>query len=88
MATTETQKYQYLAIFFALVAIVLAVLLIRAKNPTVEEGVDSAAEAIQACSDNIKAWTDKYPKGTAPTTQSQNELIIILQGCGAESSPE
>ena len=86
---TESQKYQYLAVFFAVVAIILAVLLIRAKNPTVVSGVDQASNALQACSDGLKAWSDKYPKGTAPTVQSQNELIIVLQGCGSgEETPE
>jgi hypothetical protein len=85
MAITETQKYQYWAIAFAIIAVILAVLLIRSNNPGVRSGVDMASDAIAECSDGIKAWNEKYPKGTAPTVQSQNELIIVLQGCGAKS---
>ena len=85
MKLNEVEKYQYLAVFFAAIAIILAILLMRAKNPHVTDGVDSAAEALQSCSDNLKAWNKKYPAGTEPSLQSQNELVIVLQSCGAKS---
>jgi hypothetical protein len=85
MAITETEKYQYTTIAFAVIAIVLAILLIRAKHQTVAEGVDNAKTAIEACSKGIEDWNKKYPPGTAPTVQSQTELITVLQGCGAKT---
>ncbi len=85
MKITEVEKYQYMTIGFAIVAIVLAVLLIRAKHQTVAQGIGSAKDAIEACSDGIKGWNEKYPPGTTPTVQSQSELIIVLQSCGAKT---
>ena len=85
MKITEVEKYQYLSVAFAVIAIVLAVLLIRAKNPTVTEGFEIASQALQNCSDGIKAWTEKYPAGTTPSVQSHSELVIVLQSCGAKA---
>ncbi len=86
MKLTELEKYQSLTIVFAGAVVILGILLFRAKNPSIDSGVKLASEAIRECSDRITDWNRKYPSGTAPTVQSQNELIMVLQSCGAETA--
>lgn len=85
MKLTEVEKYQSLAIVFAGAAVILGILLFRAKNPSITSGVKLASEAIEECSDRISDWNRKYPSGTTPSIQSQNELILVLQSCGADT---
>ncbi len=85
MKLTEIEKYQALAIVFAGATVILGILLFRAKNPTITSGVKLASEAIEECSDRIADWNRKYPSDTTPSVQSQNELILVLQSCGADT---
>lgn len=85
MKLTEVEKYQSLAIIFVGATVILGILLFRAKNPSINSGVKLASEAIRECSDRITDWNRKYPSGTTPSIQSQNELILVLQSCGAKT---
>jgi hypothetical protein len=84
MKLTEIEKYQALAIVFAGVSVILGILLFRATNRDIVSSVEETKQAIENCSDRITEWNKKYPSGTAPTIQSQNELILVLQSCGAK----
>ncbi len=73
-------KYKYLSIVLAIIAIVFAVLYFTKPEPSVGDIYQGISTDVQKCSDKVAEWKNTY--GTqASSTEKQAALDEILKDC-------
>ncbi len=80
-----SKYYEYATWILGIIVIILAILLFRAQNASLDDNLDMAIENLRECNADLSAWRAENPSPSASTADQQKELSEILSRC-AEST--
>ncbi len=77
----KLKNYEIATWVLAILVIILALLLIKAKNASVPDSLTQATENLEKCNADLRAWRSANPDPAKATAAAQAELSTILGMC-------
>jgi Sec-independent protein translocase protein TatA len=78
----KEKLYKKMAIVFAIIALVFAVLFFTNDNSKISETLQNVSSRLGECRDNIAMWASRDNSGTT-TSDTERQLSDILRECSS-----
>jgi hypothetical protein len=80
-----SKYYEYATWILGTIVIILAMLLFRAQNASLDDNLDMAIENLRECNADLAVWRAENPTPSASTADQQKELSEILSKCAGST---